>query len=139
MTSQLTAGRTRARGKIQVKTYEPAADGESSVGPALSRIHVEEEFSGDIAGQGVVDFLQAKMSEDAASFVGIERVNGKIHGKAGTFLLQDNGTVDGSRVSGEWFVIPGSGTGDLSGLRGEGGFAAELGQGADVLLDYWFE
>jgi hypothetical protein len=42
-------------------------------------------------------------------------------------------------VSGEWFVIPGSGTGGLAGLRGEGGFRANLGEGAQVHLDYWFE
>jgi Protein of unknown function (DUF3224) len=42
-------------------------------------------------------------------------------------------------VSGTWFVVPGSGTGELTGLRGEGGFTANLGEGADVTLDYWFE
>jgi len=31
-------------------------------------------------------------------------------------------------VSGDWFVIPGSGTGGLAGLRGEGGFRASLGE-----------
>jgi hypothetical protein len=38
-------------------------------------------------------------------------------------------------VSGEWLVVPGSGTGGLAGLRG----TADLGQGATVTLDYWFE
>jgi hypothetical protein len=42
-------------------------------------------------------------------------------------------------VSGDWFVIPKSGTGDLGGLRGTGGFRANLGEGAQVHLDYWFE
>jgi hypothetical protein len=31
------------------------------------------------------------------------------------------------------------GTGELTGLRGEGGFEAELGQHASITLDYWFE
>ena len=56
-----------------------------------------------------------------------------------TFLLQDAGTVQDNTVSGDWFVIPGSGTGQLAGLRGEGGFRANLGEGAQVHLDYWFE
>jgi hypothetical protein len=105
----------------------------------LSRIHVEEEFSGDIDGVGVVEFLQAQVSEDAASFVGLERVSGSIGNRSGTFLLQDQGTLRGTTVSGEWFVVPGSGTGELAGLRGEGGFTAQLGQGADITLNYWFE
>jgi hypothetical protein len=28
---------------------------------------------------------------------------------------------------------------ELAGLRGEGGFRANLGEGAQVHLDYWFE
>jgi hypothetical protein len=36
-------------------------------------------------------------------------------------------------------VIPGSGTGQLAGLRGEGGFRASLGESAQVNLNYWFE
>ena len=131
--------RHHATGTITVKTYEPAPYDEPSDGPVLSRIHVEEEFSGDIEGEGVVEFLQATLSDDAASFVGIERVTGRIGGRSGTFLLQDQGTLTGSTVSGEWFVVPGSGTGELAGLRGEGGFTAEPGQGADITLDYWFE
>jgi hypothetical protein len=100
-------------------------------GPSLLRIHVEEDFSGDIEGSGVVEFLQAQMADDAASFVGIERVTGRVAGRSGSFLLQDQGTLKGTTVSGEWFVVPGSGTGELAGLRGEGGFTAQLGQGAE--------
>jgi hypothetical protein len=54
-------------------------------------------------------------------------------------LLQDQGTVVNKQVSGVWFVIPQSGTGELKGLRGEGGFSAELGQYAKIWLDYSFE
>jgi len=96
---------------------------------------VRESFSGDIEGDGVVEFLQAGRADGSASFVGIERVTGRLAGREGTFLLQDAGTVEGSIVSGDWFVVPGSGTG----LRGEGGFRANLGESAQVHLYYWFE
>jgi Protein of unknown function (DUF3224) len=131
--------RIRATGKIAVKTYEPTAYEQPADGPALVRIHVVENFSGDIEGKGVAEFLQTARGEDEASFVGVERVSGKIGNKSGTFVLQDQGTLQGTTVSGTWFVVPGSGTGELQGLRGEGGFAAELGQGANIRLDYWFE
>ena len=131
--------RRHATGKITVRTYEPAPYDQPAEGPVLSRIHVEEEFAGDIEGTGVVEFLQAQVSEDAASFVGLESLSGSVGGRSGTFVLQDQGTLKGTTVSGDWFVVPGSGTGELAGLRGEGGFTAELGQGADITLDYWFE
>lgn len=133
------AGRTRADGVITVHKYEPSAYDEPSEGPVLTRIHVEESFSGDIAGDGVVEFLQAARPDGSGSFVGIERVTGQLGGRRGTFLLQDAGTVQDNIVSGDWFVVPGSGTGELAGLRGEGGFRANLGEGAQVHLDYWFE
>lgn len=134
-----TTTRSRATAVISVSKYEPTAYDEPADGPVLTRIHVEELFAGDIAGEGVVEFLQAGRADGSASFVGIERVTGTVAGRSGTFLLQDAGTVQGKTVSGEWFVIPGSGTGGLAGLRGEGGFHANLGEGAQVRLDYWFE
>jgi Protein of unknown function (DUF3224) len=131
--------RTHASGTIDVKTYEPTPYDQPAEGPALVRIHVVEDFSGDIQGEGVAEFLQTTRGEDEASFVGVERVTGTLAGNSGTFVLQDEGTLKGSTVSGNWFVVPGSGTGELRGLRGEGGFTAQLGQRADITLDYWFE
>jgi Protein of unknown function (DUF3224) len=131
--------RTHANGNINVKVYEPTTYDQPSEGPALVRIHVVEDFSGDIEGEGVAEFLQTTRGEDEASFVGVERVSGSVGGKAGTFVLQDEGTLESTTVSGTWFVVPGSGTGELRGLRGEGGFEAKLGEGADITLDYWFE
>ena len=129
-----SAARTRATAVITVHKYEPSAYEEPAEGPVLTRIHVEESFSGD----STVEFLQAARADEPASFVGIERVTGELGGRRGTFLLQDAGTVQDNIVSGDWFVIPGSGTGQLAGLRGEGGFRANLGEGAQVHLDYWF-
>ena len=131
--------KTRADAVITVHKYEPSAYDEPAAGPVLTRIHVEESFSGDIEGDGVAEFLQAGRADGSASFVGIERVTGKLAGREGTFLLQDAGTVQDNIVSGDWFVVPGSGTGQLAGLAGEGGFRANLGEGAQVHLDYWFE
>lgn len=131
--------RTRANAVITVHKYEPADYEKPADGPVLTRIHAEESFSGDITGDGVVEFLQAAGADGSASFVGIERITGTVADRKGTFLLQDAGTVNGATVSGDWFVVPGSGTGELAGLRGEGGFRANLGEGAEVYLDYWFE
>ena len=131
--------RTHAAGKINVKTYEPSPYDQRDDGPTLVKIHVVEDFSGDIQGEGVATFLQTTIGDDEASFVGVERVSGSVAGQSGTFVLQDQGTVKDAVVSGDWFVVPGSGTGDLQGLRGDGAFKAALGQSADITLDYWFE
>jgi hypothetical protein len=39
-----------------------------------------------------------------------------------SFVLQVSGIVAKGKITAMWFVVPGSGTGNLSGLRGKGGF-----------------
>jgi hypothetical protein len=131
--------RRHAAGRIDVLRYEPTPYDEPPAGPALAEVHVHEKFTGDIEGDGVARYLQAERQDGSATFVGIERVSGRIIDRRGTFLLQAAGTVEGSTVSGQWHVAPGSGTAELTGLRGEGGFIAQLGEGAEITLDYWFE
>jgi hypothetical protein len=67
------AGAVRANAVITVDAYEPAAYEDPAEGPVLTRIHVEERLSGDLQGDGVVEFLQAASADGSASFVGIER------------------------------------------------------------------
>ena len=69
----------------------------------------------------------------------MERVSGTIGGRSGSFLLQDAGTLADGIVSGEWFVDPARVPGELAGLRGTGGFRANLGEDAEITLEYWFE
>jgi hypothetical protein len=137
--SMMKAAKTHATGTIEVKTYVPKPYDEPSDGPKLVRISVTETFSGDIAADGAAEFLQIVRPDGSASFVGTERVVGKLGGRSGTFVFQDQGTLEGKTVSGIRFVVPGSGTGELKGLRGESGFTAELGQHAKITLDYLFE
>jgi len=44
-------------------------------------------------------------------------------------VLQGSETVEIGKIKATWSVVPGSGTGDPSGLRGEGGFEDRLGEG----------
>lgn len=129
---------TRATGSIQVTSWDPKPY-DTTGGPTLNVIHVTENFTGDIVGEGTVRFLQAQRADGSASFCGIERVTGTLAGKKGSFLLQDEGTLVGDQVQGRWFVIPGSGTDELAGLRGEGTFEAKLGAHSSFTLDYRFE
>ncbi len=128
----------KATGRIEVTSYEPTTWDDAG-GPKLLELHITETFTGDIVGDGKVRFLQALRADGSASFCGIERVTGTLAGKRGTFLLQDAGTLVGQDVRGEWFVVPGSATGELAGLRGEGGFTAKLGAAAEYWLEVRFE
>jgi hypothetical protein len=105
----------------------------------LVEIHISEKFSGDIDGESAVRALQVQRDDKSASMVSMQRFSGKLGGRQGTFVLQGFETVESGKIKATWSVVPGSGTGDLSGLRGEGGFEGDFGKGSDGWLDYWFE
>ena len=131
--------RHHATGSTQVKTYVAATFDDVSGAPALVEVRLTEAFTGDISGEGIGRAIQAAREDGSTTFVGIERVRGSIGNRSGTFLLQVSGTVLRKEIDAEWFVVPGSGTGKLTGLRGDGGFKAQLGQHGSVWLDYFFE
>jgi hypothetical protein len=78
-------------------------------------------------------------NEKSASYVGLQKVTGRLGGRSGSFVLQLSGTYDGEVARGTWFVVPGSGTGELQTLRGEGGFSAPHGSKESYTLDYDFD
>ena len=136
----MSGERTQATGSIEVTGWVPEPYDEADGAPGLVRIDVTEVFHGDIEGQGHAQMLQALLPDGSAHFVGHERVTATLGGRSGTFVFQDVGTLGvGGDVHGAWFVVPGSGTGGLAGLHGEGSFTAEVGAHAVISLDYWFE
>ena len=72
----------------------------------------------------------------AATFVGIQRVVGKIGGKKGSFLIETTGIFDGKTAQGDWTLIENSGTAELEGISGEGTFGAPHGSTAEYQIDY---
>jgi hypothetical protein len=130
--------RTRAKAKITVHSSE-AEPFDQTASPALLEVRLTETFTGDIEGESPVRALQTLRPDKSACLVSMQRFRGKLGGRQGTFVLQGSETVENGRIHATWFVVPGSGTGELSGLRGEGGFEGEFGKGSNGTLDYWFE
>jgi hypothetical protein len=130
--------RARANAKITVHSSE-ARPYDQTTSPALIEIRLSETFAGDLDGESPVRALQVLRDDRSASMVSVQRFRGRLGGRQGTFVLQGSQIVANGRITATWFVVPGSGTGELSGLRGEGGFEGQFGQGSDGTLDYWFE
>jgi hypothetical protein len=129
----------RARAKAKITESSEAQPYDQTASPALMEIHLTETFTGDIEGESPVRALQILRDDHSANLVSVQRFSGKLAGRQGTFVLQGQEIVDNGKIKATWFVVPGSGTGDLSGLRGEGGFEGEFGKGSQGTLDYWFE
>src|SRR5579864_3573406 len=125
-----------AKAKITVQNSE-AKSYDQTAGPPLTEIRIRETFTGDIDGESTARAFQVQSSDHFASQVSLQRFVGRLGGRQGTFVLQGSETVENGKIIAKWFVVPGSGTGDLSGLRGEGGFEGSFGKGSDGTLDYW--
>ncbi|HVH08645.1 MAG TPA: DUF3224 domain-containing protein [Gemmatimonadales bacterium] len=104
--------------------------------PRLTRASVTKTYTGDIAGEGKVEYLMMYRSDGSASFVGLERVVGRIGGKVGSFVLQRIGLFEAGLAKESYSVIPGSATGELEGLLGEGRSAVGHGMEHPFMLNY---
>jgi Protein of unknown function (DUF3224) len=135
-----TEPRTRAKAKAKITVHSSEAKPyDQTAGPALMEIRLSETFTGDIDGESSVRALQVLRNDRSASMVSVQRFCGKLGRRQGTFVLQGSEIVENGKIKARWFVIPGSGTGELSGLRGGGGVEGQFGKGSDGTLDYWFE
>src|ERR1043166_509594 len=130
--------RARAEARITVRSSE-AKPYDETANPALMEIRLNETFAGDIDGESTVRALEVLRNDRSASLVSVQRFCGKLGGRRGTFVGQGSEIVENGKIEATWFVVPRSGTGDLSGLRGEGGFEGEFGKASKGTLDYWFE
>ena len=109
-----------ANARFIVKSWneKPYSEGENL--PKLTRASVSKTYSGEIVGEGQVEYLMMYRGDGSAAFVGLERIVGQIGSRTGSFVLQRTGVFEGGQAKESYNVIPGSGAGDLQGLRGEG-------------------
>jgi hypothetical protein len=95
----------------------------------MTRASVDKTFTGDIDGEGHVEYVMMYRSDGTAAFVGLERITGRIAGRNGSFVLQRTGVFEDGQAKESYSVVTGSGTGELRSLRGEG--TSSVGHAAD--------
>jgi|tagenome__1003787_1003787.scaffolds.fasta_scaffold20308448_2 hypothetical protein len=129
---------TSATAEFQVTNWKEDSLLEAGGGPKVTRASVTMAFEGDLEGDGAVEWLMSYDNGSTARFVGMERVVGKVGDRSGTFVLQHIGAFDGETATAELLVVPGTGTGELEGLSGEGTFEAGMGAGGrrKLTLEY---
>lgn len=127
---------TQAKSTFELAGWDEKPYDEPDDGPKLSKARVTKSFRGDVEGEGTAEYLVAYAPDGSASFVGLEQVVGKVGDRAGSFVLQHVGTFADNLAKGDVSVVPGSGTGELAGLKGKGAFAAETGPNGTMTLHY---
>jgi hypothetical protein len=125
---------TTATGTFAVQGWDEQTYEEREGGAKLTRATVTLGFAGALEGDGAVQWLMAYRPDGTAAFVGLQRVNGSLGGRDGSFVLADTGAFEGGVARGTWTIVSGSGEGGLAGISGSGGF--EAGKDATYTLDY---
>ncbi len=125
-----------ANAQFAIKSWDEKPYSEGQDLPRLTRASVMKTFTGDIEGEGQVEYLMMYRSDGSATFVGLERFVGRIGGKTGTFVLQRIGVFENGLAKESYSVITGSATGELQGLRGDGSSAVGHGMEHPFSLNY---
>lgn len=81
-------------------------------------------ITGEIEGELADRWLMTYSADGTARFVGLTHVTGTVAGRSGTFVLQHSGRFDAAGLRTDFTVVPGSGTGELSGVSGDGTFVS---------------
>jgi hypothetical protein len=110
----------RAKSDFKIVSWDQSPYDEPKEGPRLLRADVKKSFQGDIEAESTAVLLMCQ-ADNGAGYVATERVVGRIENRSGSFVIQHGGAIDGGKVTDSFaYVVPGSGTDELQGLRGHG-------------------
>src|SRR4051812_15067858 len=125
-----------ANARFAIKNWDEKTYSEAESQPKLTRASVTKTYQGDIEGDARVEYLMMYRGDGSASFVGLEQFVGRIGGKSGAFVLQRTGVFESGQAKESYSVIPGSATGELSGIHGDGNSAVGHGMEHPFTLSY---
>ena len=115
----------RVSAKFEVTSWEESPFDDQANLPKLTRALVAGDYSGDIDGSSTTEWLMAYAEDGSASFVGLERIRGRINGKAGTLVVEHVGSYEDGVARARLTVVEGAGSGDLTSVSGDGEFLAD--------------
>ncbi|WP_059007068.1 DUF3224 domain-containing protein [Streptomyces specialis] len=111
-----------ARGTFEIVSWEqaPLATSGPAEGLQLQRAEISRTFAGDFTGTSAAVLLMCQSDDENMGYVGSDHLTGTLDGRAGSFVVHHGGVVDEGTprvVLGS--IVPGSGRGELAGIRGD--------------------
>jgi hypothetical protein len=107
---------------FEITGWEQVPYGEQDERNELARVTVSKVFTGDIEGESVAELLMAG-NPVGAGYLASELFTGTVGARSGSFVVQHGGLVDSDAAHSFGSIVPGSGTGELAGVRGEAIYA----------------
>jgi len=107
----------RAAGQFDVKLIPRAPQSDDE--PTIGRLLLDKHYHGELNGPSKGDMLSNQtVSTGAAVYVAVERFEGTLQGRAGSFVLAHVGTASRDAQNLTVIIVPGSGTDQLTGIEG---------------------
>lgn len=86
----------------------------------IMHVRFEKRFAGPLQAHSVVEMLGYMTGvEGSGAYVALERVEGTLHERSGSFVLRHAGVMERGAQSLLLTVVPDSADGELAGLQGE--------------------
>jgi hypothetical protein len=105
--------------RLEIKSWDEMPYRELEDGRKFTKANVVLAGSeGDLRGEATWEALMYYAADGTGTYVGLMQVTGRLGERSGSFVMQGSGTYDGKQARVESFVVPGSGTDELTGLSG---------------------
>ena len=105
---------------VTITPQEAAADA------SVARMLLYKEFHGDLDAIAHGEMMAAhEPLTGAGVYVALDRVTGTLHGRSGSFLMAHRGIANADGQQLDIVIVPGSGTGQLTGIAGSVGIEIE--------------
>ncbi|GAB2753345.1 DUF3224 domain-containing protein [Streptomyces bullii] len=123
---------TRTTGHFTFADWKEHPVGPADTAPRLAHAAVTNTFHGGIEAAAThCEYSIVYVTEKTGTYTGMELITGRLDGREGGFALEERGHFDADgTVHCTFEVVAGSGSGELAGLRGSGGFTARHGEDA---------
>ncbi|WP_395683339.1 DUF3224 domain-containing protein [Dokdonella sp.] len=127
----------RASGPFDVKIIPQKADNPQAEAAGIGRMALDKRFQGALEATSQGEMISFRTAEPtSAGYVAIERVDGTLDGRRGTFVLQHSCTMARGVATQGIKVVPDSGTGELVGLGGSMTIVIADGGAHSYVFDY---
>lgn len=127
---------TSVRATFAVKSWDEQTSSEVDGHLKITHADVVFSYSGDVEGEGAMQYLMLYRDDETAAVIGMERITGRLGGRSGSFVLQHSGGYANEVASSDFVVVEGSASGELVGLRGHGKAIARKDGSTEFTLEY---
>jgi hypothetical protein len=105
-------------------------------GASITRTTFVKRLTGDLAGVSHGELVMAGAGEASKAYSGVERFDGSLEGRPGTFILRHHAWMAGGSGALDVVVMADSGTGDLAGISGTASISQDDEGRHSLTLDY---